>query len=108
MPQESISSCSNLSLDQQSGKVVPVKIINHRNVVKEVKIFNQNNKEVIEQEKQEIIFIPNDSDILRGRGYVVGHHIGNVKFRKLVKEYQPKYSNLSAPNKKSAMVMMSV
>lgn len=67
---------------------------------------SQNKKIVKEQEKQEKIFVlPNDDDVLGGRGNGVGRHPGNYNFRKLVKQYQPTYSNFATPSKKAAITM---
>merc|ERR1712045_857486 len=51
------------------------------------------------------ICIPNDSDVLSGRGNGVGCHPGNHKFREIAKQYHPQYINGATTREKTQIVM---
>jgi hypothetical protein len=47
-----------------------------------------------------------DSDVLCGRGAITNYHVGNVRFRNLVKSYKPQY--LAAPKLQKAAIAQQI
>jgi hypothetical protein len=53
-------------------------------------------------------YVPRDDDVICGRGKDCSDHIGNVKFRALVKEKLNRYANAANKTEKSLIIMETI